>query len=371
MEKRIKLCNIYNTPSHYRRSVYKLLDETFDSKFVFGDAAPSVKRFDVKILNDASILKYRYIGNLCFMPGMLKYLFLDFNTYIITPETNNISMWLFLICAKLFPSKKVYTWTHGMYGYESKRQLAFKRMLYNLTNGEFIYGEYAYKLMVQKGFDSKRLFVVHNSLDYDAQLMLRNENLLSDVYRSHFRNNNPIIVSIGRLNKRKRLTMLVEAINLLNKYNLPCNIVIIGEGEDKVILEEKARLLGVEQQVWLYGACYDERRNAELLYNSDICIIPGDIGLTAIHSLMFGVPVITHNDFPHQGPEFEVVKPGQTGNFFEHDNVSSLVSCIENWLKCKKDRDEIRKACYNVIDSEWNPNYQLRVIKNVLNNNLK
>lgn len=348
------------------------MDKEICCDFVFGDEEPSIKEMDCSVLHSVKRVHYGYLlKKNIYIRGALWYIVKNYKILIATPSTNSITHWLLLLFFKLLPNRRIYFWTHGLYGKESKRQLFFKNLMFKNATGLFLYGNYAKELMIKEGYNPDNLFVVHNSLDYDAHLMLRNENLLSDVYRSHFRNNNPIIVSIGRLNKRKRLTMLVEAINLLNKNNLPCNIVIIGDGEDKVILEEKARLLGVEQQVWLYGACYDERRNAELLYNSDICIIPGDIGLTAIHSLMFGVPVITHNDFPHQGPEFEVVKPGQTGSFFEHDNVPSLVSCIENWLKCKKDRDEIRRACYDVIDTEWNPNYQLRVIKNVLNNNLK
>ena len=212
MQKKIMLCNIYNTPSHYRKPIYLLLDKTFDSKFVFGDAVPSVKRFDTRILKDASVLKYRYIGGLCFMPGMLKYLFKGYNKYIITPETNNITMWLFLICAKFFPSKKVYTWTHGMYGYESKRQLLFKILLYKLCDGEFVYGNYAIELMKKRGFDPNRLFPIHNSLDYDTQLLLRKSCVKSDIYINHFCNNHPVLLFIGRLTKIKKLQMILDAV---------------------------------------------------------------------------------------------------------------------------------------------------------------
>lgn len=55
--------------------------------------------------------------------------------------------------------------------------------------------------------------------------------------------------------------------------------------------------------------------NAEFIYNADLCVSPGNVGLTAMHSLVFGCPVITHNCFEWQMPEFEAIQPGITGDF--------------------------------------------------------
>lgn len=362
----VKVCCIFNAAAHYCKSIYSLMDQAFDCKFVFGDESPSVKRFDVSILRDVSQLNYRSIGSIVVMPGMLKYAFKKYDYYIITPATNSLSMWLFLLALKLFPKKKVFTWTHGMYGYESKRQLFFKRLQYDLCDGEFVYGDHAIKLMTEKGYSSEKLFPIHNSLDYDEQLKLRSNDLSSNIYKEHFGNDNPVLVVIGRLNKRKKLPMLLEAISILNKHNVSVNVVMIGDGEDREVLNKLADELGVSGRLWLYGACYDERKNAELLYNSDICVMPGDIGLTAIHSLMFGVPVITHNAFEHHGPEFEAVVSGETGLFFEYDNITSLAGCIEQWLNSGKSRESVREACYKSIDQSWNPYYQIDILKSVI-----
>ena len=361
-----KVCCIFNTPAHYCKSIYSLMDKTFNCSFVFGDDAPTVKRFDTTHLKDCSFNHYKYLGKVLFVPGMIKYAFKNYNYYIINPATNSFSMWLFLITLKLFPSKKVYTWTHGMYGYENKRQLFFKKLQYQLCDGEFVYGDYAIELMKKRGYDGRRLYPIHNSLDYESQLALRNTQLESDVYTNHFGNNKPVVVMIGRLNKRKKLPMLLEAAEKLKKQGLIINVVFIGDGEEKENLVQLARKMSLEPQVWMYGACYDEKENAELLYNADLCVMPGDIGLTAIHSMMFGLPVITHDSFPNHGPEFEVIKPNVTGTFFKNDDVDSLATNIKGWLNKDSNRDEIRQSCYNIIDTEWNPDYQIRILKTVL-----
>lgn len=364
-----RVCNIYNAPAHYCESIYKLMDEAFDCKFVFGDEWPSVKRFEVSVLKNVTQLHYRSVGNILFMPGMISYAFKNYNYYIITPATNSITMWLFLFILKFFPNKKVYTWTHGMYGYESKRQLFFKKLQYIMCDGEFVYGDYAIRLMSEKGYSPQKLFPIHNSLNYDEQLQLRKSGLKSLVYKEHFGNDYPVLVVIGRLNKRKKLPMLLEAAAVLKQQGLIVNVVMIGDGEDREYLLEQAQGRGLSSQLWLYGACYDEKQNAELLYNSDICVMPGDIGLTAIHALMFGVPVITHNAFEHHGPEFEAVNPGESGLFFEYDDVSSLADSIKQWLGSVKSRESVRQACYDSIDKSWNPYYQIEVLKSVIGGN--
>ena len=144
------------------------------------------------------------------------------------------------------------------------------------------------------------------------------------------------------------------------------HIVFIGEGEDRIKLSSLVTKYGITERAWFYGACYDERTNAELLYNADLCVIPGDIGLTAIHAMTMGIPVISHNCFKYQGPEFESIIPGRTGDFFEYDNVDDLAHCISQWFATKRNaREQVRQACYAEIDKHWNPYYQLKVLKSV------
>ena len=82
--------------------------------------------------------------------------------------------------------------------------------------------------------------------------------------------------------------------------------------------------------------CFDEKINAELIYNADLCVAPGNIGLTAMHVLMFGCPAISHNNFKWQMPEFESIIPGHTGDFFEYDNVEDLARSISQWFTSKR-----------------------------------
>ena len=86
-----------------------------------------------------------------------------------------------------------------------------------------------------------------------------------------------------------------------------------------------------------------------------------------MHAMMFGCPVITHNDLPWQMPEFEAIKEGVTGSFFKHNDVESLADTISRWFSLHaNDREDVRKACYKEIDENWTPEYQINVIKDVI-----
>ena len=124
--------------------------------------------------------------------------------------------------------------------------------------------------------------------------------------------------------------------------------------------------LSIGDRVWFYGACYDEDTNAELIFNSDLCVVPGDVGLTAVHVMTFGTPCITHDDFRRQGPEFESIIPGRTGLFFAFGNAAALADSIATWLTDHPDRDAVRTACYREIDERWTPEYELAVLKEVV-----
>lgn len=361
------LCLIYNFAQHYRARIFQLISQTYDCDFVFGDSHGDIKLMDYSLLKgDVKVCHtVRLFGGFYYQKGVLSSLWKGYSSYILLGESRAVSTWLFLLLSKFFSQKKVFLWTHGWYGKETKIESLLKNMMFRLPNGgNFLYGNYARELMLKEGFKAEKLFVIHNSLDYDNQLEIRKTLQLSDIYKNHFNNSNPVVIFIGRLSTVKQLDVLIDAIYMLMQQGVNYNVVFVGDGEEKQRLEQKVHGLQLERCVWFYGACYDELQNATLIYNADVCVAPGNVGLTAMHAMMFGTPVITHNDFSHQMPEFEAVKPGETGDFFNYGDVKSLCGTLQNWIKKNAGtRQKIRENCYREIDESWNPLYQISVLK--------
>ena len=360
----MKLCLIYNYAQHYRTSIFKLIDNEFDCAFVFGDSMSDVKKMDYSLLKgDVTEVQNKQCCGAIFQKGVLSFLRKKYDAYIMLGETRNISTWLFALLSKFYPRKKVYFWTHGWYGKESAVERIVKRLFFKLADGIFLYGNYARELMIKEGFNKEKLFVIHNSLAYDEQLKVRKMLQASDIYVTHFGNNAPNLLFVGRLTAVKKLDMILQAVAKNKSKGIEQNITFIGGGEKKEELELLAKDLGIEKNVWFYGPCYNEVELGNLIYNADVCVSPGNVGLTAMHSLVFGTPVITHDYFPLQMPEFEAIKEGETGSYFKYDDTDSLAKKINEWFASNHVRDEIRKKCMEEIDKYWTPYYQIDVLK--------
>ena len=363
----MKLCLIYNYAQHYRTSIFRLIDQEYDCDFFFGDSYLNVKKMDYSLLKGkVTEVSTKHFGRWAYRPGVQKMLCKDYDAFIVLGETHVLSTWLFCIRARLFyPKKKVFFWTHGWYGKETNAERILKKLFFKLPNGGiFLYGNYARELMIKEGFKPDKLYVIHNSLAYDEQVIVRRQLIKKPIYQEHFGNNNPNLFFVGRLTTIKKLDMVIRAIAQLKEKELNYNMTFIGGGDVQGELEALSCELGVQDNVWFYGPCYDEKVLGEMIYNADLCVSPGNIGLTAMHTLVFGTPAITHDDFPHQMPEFEAIREGETGTFFKNGNVDSLADGIEHWFDKHKDkREEVREACMKEIDKNWTPQFQIEVLK--------
>lgn len=366
-----KLCMIYNFAPHYREAIFRLIDAEYDCDWFFGDHVSNIKGMDLSALKRAAIVHTcTFVRRpLYWQRGVVPLLFKkEYHTYFMLGELYCVSTWVVLVLRKLlFPEKRVYLWSHAWYGREGRLKAWLKKRFFRLAEGTFVYGDYAKRLMLREGFDESRLFVIHNSLSYDRQLSIRQQLQPTPLYKAHFNNSVPNLVFIGRLTQEKRIDWLLAALALLKKDGCLCNLTLVGAGEQEDVLRALVEEKGLAGQVWFYGACYDEERNAELLYNADLCVSPGNVGLTAIHSMMFGTPVATHDTFKFQGPEFEAIHEGLTGTFFEYASPLSIAEKVMAWLSSHEGkREEVRRACYAEIDRYWTPQYQIKVIKDHL-----
>ena len=363
-----KLCIIYNTAPRYREAIFRMLDKEYDCDWYFGPTTSDIKEMDVSCLKNVryyKISKKPYCKH-----GILRLLCKkEYSTFLYLAESRCLTDYLFMVLSYFFfPKKSVYIWTHGLYGKENYIEMFLKKWLFSHCDGVFLYGNYAKKIMVNKGMNPNKLFVIHNSLHYDQQLSIRKTLKPSDIFTKHFSNDHPVIVFIGRLTYIKRLEMIIDSLYHLSDNGEQYNLVFVGDGEARAELERRVEKYNIGDKVWFYGSSYDETTNAQLIYNADLCVAPGNVGLTAMHSMVFGCPVISHNDFPHQMPEFEAIKKGITGDFFNYGDTVSLSKTISEWFKKhKNDRDIVRKDCYNVIDKEWNPYFQIEIFKKTFN----
>lgn len=363
-----KVVLIYNYAQHYRTNIFMLLDQQINIDFVFGEKYLNVKKMDYNLLHHkvTEVRTKKLIGLLDWQCGVVKQLFKGYNIFIMLGKPISLSTWVTLILGRLM-GKEIYFWTHGWYGKESFFKTLLKKAFFGMANGTMTYGDYARNLMIDEGLSAKKITRIGNSLMYDEQIKLRRSLTSTDKYKEHFNNTCPIIIFVGRLTPIKKLDQIIEAQAICKEGGFNFNVVYVGDGSERERLELRTESLGLKNSVWFYGSSYDEAELSVLLYNADLCVAPGNIGLTAMHAMAYGCPCMSHNDFPYQMPEFEAIKEGVTGDFFERDNVKSLAEKIHLWFRQHQyEREQIRQNCYKEIDENWNPHIQVEVIKKAI-----
>jgi glycosyltransferase involved in cell wall biosynthesis len=369
---------VYHYIAHYRVPIFKELAKSneFDLKIVTGFETDA--RIKIALENDLhnNKINFHKVKNIwlfrnlfLYQKGLLKYILKrDNKTFIFLGNPYFLSTWTAIILCK-FSGKRVLIWTHGITKEINGLKLLVYKTLWMLSDDILLYGNYAKKQMISKGIDPKKMHVIYNSLDYNKQVEVRNKLDKSDVYRNHFNNDFPVVIFSGRLNKVKRLELILESQKVLHDRNVFFNVIFVGDGPEIVKLKEIVNDYNLDNFNWFFGSCYEESKMGELYFNADVCLAPGNVGLTAMHSMVYGTPVITHSDYSQQMPEFESVEKGVTGDFFEKDNIDDLVLVLHKWLnKTHTEKVEISNYCINVIDEKYNPIVQKKLITKVLNN---
>ena len=362
-----KICFFNRSSVHYRKNIWMLMDQEMTCDFYFGDSRPGkIEYLDVSLLrNFKGYFHNINIGPFCWQKGSLNLLKSNYSDIITDADTYCLSIWPFIFRARN-AKKSIWLWVHGAFGNEGwfKKWLIKQRI--SRAKGVFLYGKYARDILIKWGIAEDKLHVIYNSLSYDEQLVIRQQLKPTEIYQQHFGNSNPNIVFIGRLTKVKKLDQILKAVKILKEQGKEFNISFVGDGVTKTELILLSEQLGLKKQIWFYGACYDEKLISDFIYNADICVSPGNVGLTAMHAMSFGCPVISHNNFPMQMPEFEAIEEGKTGAFFIENDVESLAKSIYEWFKKNTDRDQVRQACYKVIDDKYNPHVQIEIMKRVI-----
>ena len=303
-----------------------------------------------------------YVGKICFWQTGLQKLAVrgSYRVIVYWGEAHRLSTWLSASMARL-SGKKVVFWTHGIYGNEGYFKRKFRTLFYRLAHMLLLYGEHGRKQLELSGIPKERLYVINNSLNVQAQLQkIRSIDpaALNSIRREFCSDTEDLLVFVGRLEPQKNLSLLLQAVAILREQGKPIKALIIGDGSERGALVKQVKDLGIGEKIIFYGECYDDDVVLPLLAASDICVSPGEVGLTAMHALVSGTPVISHDDFPNQMPEFEAIRPGESGAFFRRGDAMDLVSKISACLADIEAGCITAEKCRRNVIGKYTPEFQ-------------
>ncbi len=317
--------------------------------------------------NKINFLNNYFINNVLVWQSVVikTVLFKNFDIAFFMGDMSVISTWIASLICRI-RKKKVVFWGHGVYGNENFLKMRLRLLFLKIADVNILYGERAKSKLNEMGFNKRNIFVIYNSLDYDKHLRLFNhlkkkQNKMSNF----FKNNSRTIFFLGRLTKKKKIDILIKSLAILKGRNKIYNLKVIGEGSEKKMLISLAKKLLNANNFNFFGSVYDESLLSDLIYNSDLCVSPGNIGLTAIHSLSYGTAVASHNNFDNQMPEVESIIVNENGFLFKENDENELANKILSWFN----RKEIKKEnIRSIIDEKYNPYYQKKIIDQLILN---
>ena len=171
------------------------------------------------------------------------------------------------------------------------------------------------------GCGNHRIDVVHNFIDpevYDRRAWP--SSLHMDLGQGR-----RVFMHISNFRPVKRVRDVVQVFARAAS-EVPSVLVMVGDGPERIVAEEEARALGVENDVRFLGKIENV---APLLSAADLYLLPSDresFGLSALEALACGVPVLGYE----AGGLVEVVKPGGTGSLRPVGDVDALaVDAVE------------------------------------------
>jgi len=141
------------------------------------------------------------------------------------------------------------------------------------------------------------------------------------------------VLFVGRLDGKKGVTTLVEALGRLHSREWKAEI--IGDGPERSQIEERIRQNGLEDRISLTG--YKSHAEVKSHYRcADVTVLPSTIpetgGLTILESFSQGTPAITTK----LGGQQELVKHSETGFLFEPGSTLDLCSSLRKLLDSRE-----------------------------------
>jgi glycosyltransferase involved in cell wall biosynthesis len=194
------------------------------------------------------------------------------------------------------------------------------------------------------GLDPSRITVIHNPVVTPAVLALASRPLEHPWFRQ---GQPPVILGAGRLTASKDFQTLIRAFALVRSQR-DARLVILGEGEERAMLQRLVRELGIERDCMLPGFVdnpYQYMRHAAVFVLSSRW---EGFGNVLAEAMACGCPVVS-TDCPN-GPR-EILEDGRYGRLVPVRDADALARAIHATLEQRPDADSVERAMAFGLDT--------------------
>jgi glycosyltransferase involved in cell wall biosynthesis len=213
--------------------------------------------------------------------------------------------------------RKIIYWGHGRDLLDNEARI--KNLAYAaqhaMSDAIILYAEHL-KNYVPHCFH-KKVFIANNTL-YFSYRGLKPGRTRESVLAEYGIRTKLNIICVGRMQKRKRIENLVEAIAYMKRSDV--GLILVGPDPDGVLNKLKGNT------IYKLGPIYGDRKY-DLLSSSDVYCLPGPLGLSIVDAFYCGLPIVTEDG--DVSPEIMYLKDGINGFIVPRGDVCQLASKLQ------------------------------------------
>lgn len=228
-------------------------------------------------------------------------------------------------------TRNIAIWGHGKNNINRNSFIKgiLKSILSRNATWWFAYNNKSVKDVVSYGFPAERITNVQNAIDTkalkEAYMKLGQESLEKEKINQGIYGDN-ICIYCGSLYEQKKIGFLIEACKLVKQSIQDFELIVIGDGPDKHIVEREGY---VNSWIHYKGPLFGQDK-VKYFRMSKLFLNPGLVGLGILDSFALETPMIT-TKLPFHSPEIDYLENGFNGVITDHD-VQSYAQEVIRYL---------------------------------------
>jgi len=249
------------------------------------------------------------------------------------------SLYLFpsIFFCKALKIKTLY-WGHGrdLIDLNSKLKNFVYWFEHVLVDSIILYAEHLRQYVSVQNSD--KVFIANNTLNLSNKVRPEvDKGLLLKRYGIKTTRN---ILFVGRLQKRKKIDILLKAHSLI--HNNDVGLVIVGPAVEIDVDTSGYR------NVYKIGPIYGDKL-FELMGAMDVYCMPGWVGLSIVDAFFMGLPLITQEGA--HPPEISYLKDGINGYVLSNGDISLLAKTLEDVLLDEELRKNLSRGAFDEYEN--------------------
>jgi len=277
--------------------------------------------------------------------------FLKGTDLVILELGNRLLLNYILMIKRIFScSMKMAFWGHAinMQSKPNSIRNRFKNLYLNRVDFWFPYTEGITETIRRSGFPDDRVVTIYNTLD-TLKIKKQREGIESEELQRlksslGIAENSAVAIFCGRLYKEKRVDFLLDVCYKIKEKLKNFVVIIIGDGEEAYKVADASY-----SNNWIkYIGPVFKRDKALYFEIADIFLSPGLVGLSAVESFAFEVPMVT-TDYSFHSAEIEYIINGENG-IITNNNLHSFTDAAISLLSDSVKLENLRKGCRHTAE---------------------